>query len=109
MFNCEFTFNLGKKRIDKVYKSCLAFCDDETNEIVVNLYNIKAENETALIKEIASTISHEYLHLAIWQARKTFPDKYIYDFHEEKIIRESLGEKFDPEDYYELIQGEDFE
>ena len=94
---------------DNVFKDDLGYYSYDENIVIINLHNFTDTEENLMISDIMSTISHEYLHAVIWTTRKTYEDKRLFDFYEEKIIRNILGEKFIEEDYYELIQGEDLE
>ena len=77
--------------------------------IHINLYHIlnkhKEISEQEIIRTISDTVEHEVLHyiLAIiyWQSDITL--SHIQDFYEEKLIRDILGDKFNPEDYCDLI------
>ncbi len=89
---------------DNLFKEDFGYYDYNNDVAYINLYIIKDWAEDKIISEIISTISHEELHSIIWQCRKDYGDKFLFDFFEEKIIREALGEPWDPEDYYHLVQ-----
>jgi len=93
---------------DKTYKEVFGYYDYDENHIIINLKKHAeiSDDEDELIKNLCDTISHEYLHHAIWECRKHLGKKLRYDFFEEWIIAEALGSKFDQEEYYYLIQEE---